>query len=186
MNIVGKKTLLRAMEQSDMKLLNEMMNDSEIEMSVGGWSFPVSMSEQMRWYDSALNDKNNKRFIIETTDREENTAIGMIYICDFDWKNRSVSTGIKLSSNAPRKCGYATDAVMALFKYAFEELQMHRVNLKILEDNAASVALYEKCGAKREGILRDSVFKGGKYHAQFVYGVLYSDYKEAETKIYEK
>ncbi len=184
MNIIGKKTLLRAMEPSDMALLKEMMNDPEIEASVGGWSFPVSTSEQMRWYDTAVSDRNNKRFIIETTDREENTTIGMIYVCDFDWKNRSVSTGIKLSSSAPRRCGYATDAVMALFDYIFAELQMHRIGLKILSENAASIALYEKCGAKKEGTLRDSVFKGGKYHSQLCYGVLEADYKKAKNKIY--
>lgn len=184
MNILGKRTVLRAMEPSDMDLLKEMMNDPEIERSVGGWSFPVSTSEQMRWYDLAIGDKNNKRFIIETTDRENNISIGMIYICDFDWKNRSVSTGIKLSSQAPKRCGYATDAVMALFKYVFEELQMHRIGLKILEDNIASIALYEKCGAKREGILRDSVFKCGKYHAQLCYGVLEADYKEVVSQKY--
>ena len=184
MNIIGKKTLMRAMEPSDMPLLKEMMNDPAIEKAVGGWSFPVSSSEQQRWYDSAVSDKNNKRFIIETTDRENNVAVGMIYLCDVDWKNRTVSTGIKLASGAPRRCGYATDAVMALFEYAFSELQMHRIGLKILEDNEASRALYEKCGAKKEGSLRDSVFKGGKYIDQLCYGVLESDFKKAKKIIY--
>lgn len=178
MNIYGKKTLIRAIEPSDLPLLAEMINDPDIESCVAGWSFPVSEYQQSRWLDSTLNDNKTKRFIIETTDKSENKAIGMIYLTDIDWKNRSVGTGIKLSSKAPRNQGYASDAVTALFGYTFDELQMHRIAFKIIETNVPSIKLYERVGAKREGVLRQSVYKNGRYVDQYCYAVLKSDFDE--------
>ncbi len=176
MNIVGSKTLLRAMDADDMELLREMLNDPSIERMVGGWGFPVSKLQQQRWFETACTDTQTKRFIIETTDRKENAAIGMIYLTDFDWKNRCVVSGIKLASFAPRRQGYAADAVKALFRYAFDELQMHRIEMEILSDNEASRRLYEKCGAKCEGTKRDAVYKDGHYIDQCVYAVLEDEF----------
>ena len=186
MIIRGKRTLLRAMEPEDMVLLQEMINDPELEGAVGGWSFPVSGWQQQKWYENAVNDTKTRRFMIQTTDTQQPQTIGMIYLTDLDWKNRSVATGIKISASAPRGQGYGTDAVMALVGYAFYELQMHRVSLKIKSDNLASVKLYEKCGAKREGVLRDTIYKDGRYWDQYVYGILKSDYDDADRAQYGK
>jgi RimJ/RimL family protein N-acetyltransferase len=172
------------MEPTDMAMLHEMINDPEIENATGGWGFPVSQWQQQKWYESAVNDTKTRRFMIETTDTEVPQTIGMIYLTDLDWKNRSVATGIKLSGNAPRGKGYATDAVMALLGYAFQELQMHRVSLKIKEDNFPSVKLYERCGGKREGILRETLYKDGRFWNQYAYGILKADYEEAYQKYY--
>lgn len=176
MNIYGKKVVLRAIEPEDMPLLYEMINDPDIEAKVGGWSFPISRAEQQNWYEVTLKDKENHRFIIETRDKAENQSIGMIYISYIDWKNRNADIGIKLTSSAPKRKGYATDAVVALLSFAFQELQLNRANLKILSDNIASIGLFEKCGAQREGVSRCTVYKNGKYIDQYYYGILRLDF----------
>jgi Acetyltransferases, including N-acetylases of ribosomal proteins len=179
MNIIGKKIILRAIEPDDMDMLQDMVNDPDIETSVVGWSFPVSKADQIRWYENILNDKSTLRFIIETkSDRE---AIGMIYFAEIDWKNRSAETGIKLKKNAPKRQGYATDAVTTLWQYAFFELQLNRLSFLIMEYNEASIGLHEKCGAVREGIKRNAVYKGGKYHNQYYYGVLKENFEEIKN-----
>lgn len=169
MNIIGKKTFLRAIEPEDLDILREIINDPEIEKTVSGWSFPISKIEQIRWYENIIGDKQSSRFIIETKETQE--PIGMIYLSEIDWKNRDADTGIKLKRNAPKRQGYATDAVFALCEYAFNELQLNRISLKILENNNASIRLYEKCGAVCEGTKIKAIYKQGKYHNQFYYGI---------------
>lgn len=180
MNIYGEKVLLRAMEPEDMEMLRETINDPEIEHMVGGWSFPVSKHEQMQWYERASADKRNVRFIIEVIETGE--AIGMISLTEIDWKNRSAVTAIKLKGEAPKKQGYATDAMFTLMQFSFEELQLSRLSCEVVAYNHASMKLHQKCGAQQEGLKRSAVYKNGAYHDVICYGVLYEDFQNAAKK----
>lgn len=181
MIIYGKNVILRAMEPEDMEMLRETTNDPATEMMVGGWSFPISKCEQMNWYNKVVSDKQNLRFIIETID--EHQAIGMVNLVDIDWKNRSAFHGIRLSNNAPKGKGYGTDAVMALMRYAFEELQLVRLDGSWVEYNEPSLKLYKKCGWTVEGIKKKAKFSRGKYYDVLIGGILAEDYYTAKDNL---
>ena len=169
MNIKGNIVTLRAIEEDDLELLKEMVNDPEIEKMVGGYSFPTSKTQQKLWFDSLSIDLHNLRLIIEI---EEIGSIGLANVVNIDWKNRSAFHGIKIASNNNRSKGIGTDAVMAIMKYVFEELQLNRLESSIIEYNEASKKLYcDKCGWKIEGIKRKSVFKGNKYNDELVISI---------------
>ena len=177
MNLYGEKVLLRAMEPEDMEMYREMVNDPDIEQMLGGWSFPVSSVEQRQWYERVAMDKRNLRFTIE--DQSTGEALGMIYLSELDWKNRTAVYGMKLKKNAPKRKGYASDSEFTLMRYAFLELGFHRLSSEVLDYNTPSIGTKEKCGAKREGLKRSAVFKDGAYHDVICYGVLYEDFVEA-------
>lgn len=179
MNILGKFVTLRAMATKDMGMICEMFNDPEMENLVVGWSFPISIEQQNAWFDKNMGDQKNFRFVIETP---EDGAVGIATLVDIDWKNRTATHGIKLA-NKPRKTkGIGTDAVMAIMRYAFEELGLHRLDGSWFEDNIPSKSLYMKCGWKEEGLRRSSVFKGGHWRDLMLVGVLDSDYHELVAK----
>ena len=176
MNIKGRVVTLRAIEEKDMDLLKDMLNDGEIEKLVGGWAFPISSYQQRKWYEGSINNDKNVRLIIET---EEDGAIGLATIVNIDWKNRVAFHGIKLANKKYRARGIGTDSVMAIMRYAFEELQLNRLDGAIIEYNEGSKKLYcEKCGWKVEGIQRKKIFKSGQYYDRIMVGVLKEDYKE--------
>ncbi len=181
MNIYGRIILLRAMEPEDMEMLRQMTNDPEIEHMVGGWSFPISKQEQMRWYERVFSDKNNLRFIIEMIDSKE--AIGLVNLVDIDWKNRSAFHGIRITSTAPKGKGIGTDAVMALMRYAFEELQFVRLDGSWVEHNEPSLALYKKCGWAVEGIKEKAKFSRGQYYKVLIGGILAESYYEVKKRL---
>ena len=164
-----------------MEMLREIVNDPETEKMVGGWSFPVSKTQQENWYERVVGDQRNLRFIIEVLETKE--AIGLINLVDIDWKNRSGFHGIKLHPNAPKGKGYAKDAIMALEWYAFEQLQLNRLDGSCIVYNIASQNLYDKCGVKVEGIKRKAVYKDGQYWDQQVTGVLKEDYLKAKEEM---
>ncbi|MFC5542457.1 GNAT family N-acetyltransferase [Ureibacillus suwonensis] len=185
MNIKGKIVTLRAMEEEDQELLREMINDPEIEKMVGGYSFPVSKIQQRKWFESNINSQNNLRLIIET---EEDGAIGFANIVNIDWKNRSAFHGIKIARKQFRSKGIGTDTVMAVMKYAFEELQLNRLDGTIIDYNEASKALYlKKCGWKIEGVRRKAVFKQNAYHDELIVGILREEYEDLikETRYWD-
>ncbi|QAT62013.1 N-acetyltransferase [Acidilutibacter cellobiosedens] len=179
MNIKGNYVTLRAVEEEDLELLREMINDPEIEKMVGGYSFPVSKVQQKGWFESISDNKNDIRLIIET---KEDGAIGFANIVNIDWKNRSAFHGIKIANKNFRRKGIGTDAVMAVMKYAFEELHLNRLDSSIIDYNEPSKKLYCKCGWKVEGIRREAIFKGNQYHDELVVGILKEEYEELIRK----
>lgn len=173
MNIKGKFVTLRAIERSDLELMRGMLNDPEIENLVVGWAFPVSTDQQNKWYENHASDPRNLRFIIET---ENDGAVGLATLTNIDWKNRSATHGIKLANKKNRTKGIGTDTVMAIMRYAFDELNLHRLDGSWFDDNVASKGLYTKCGWTVEGKRREYVFKKGKYRDLMIVGILASDY----------
>lgn len=173
MNIKGKFVTLRAIEKEDLDLMREMLNNPEIENLVVGWAFPVSKYQQEQWFEKSINDKNNFRFIIET---EMDGALGIATLTNIDWKNRRATHGIKLANIEKRTKGIGTDTVMAIMKYAFDELQLNRLDGSWFDDNTASKNLYQKCGWKVEGRIRSCIYKNGKYRDLDVVGILKDEY----------
>lgn len=174
MNLVGDKIILRALEPEDMEILRDIANDPEVENLVGGWSFPISKKQQLEWYEKIVNDKTSLRFAIET---EEDGVIGMADLRNIDWKNRVAFHGMKIGNKDYRGKGYGKDVVFTIMKYAFEELQLNRLDGSILEYNIPSQKLYlEKCGWKIEGVRRNYIFKGNRFHNQLIVGILKDEY----------
>lgn len=165
---------LRAIEENDLELLKDMINDPEIENMTGGYSFPVSTYQQSKWFESLLNSKNELRLIIDT---EDYGAIGTIMLTEIDWKNRTAETHTKITSNNDlRGNGYGTKAAKALYRYAFEQLNLNCLYSQTISYNIASQRVREKCGFKKEGILRERVYKNNEYHDIIVWSLLKDEF----------
>jgi len=175
MNIYGRNVVLRAITMDDMQMICDMFNDSEMEASVVGWAFPIALDQQISWYKEHMNDRDQHRFVIETP---EYGAVGVMVLGDIDWKNRTAMHGIKLAKKEVRGKGIGTDALMAILRYAFDELGMHRIESTILTNNKASIALHAQCGFKEEGILRECVYKNGRYQDVYSISILEHEYRK--------
>lgn len=173
MNIHGKKVILRAMELRDGEMIRSMFNDPDIEDLVVGWAFPVSEYAQQKWLEAHYNDRTNFRFVIET----EDGPIGIATLTDIDWKNRKATHGIKLTKGDHRGKGYATDAVMAIMRYAFDELGLNRLDGGWFDTNSASKALYTRCNWVEEGVRRKYIYKKGAFRDLTVCGILAEEYR---------
>ena len=175
MNLKGKKVLLRAVEESDLKMLNELTNSPDFEKMIVGWSFAVSMKDQESWFQNCKQGLDRLRFTIET---EQDGAVGLIGLRDIDWKNGSaVGLGMRIAKTNLRTRGLATDAWMTLLRYSFEELRLNRIVGSYSSYNKASARVCEKVGFKVEGVMREMVYKGGRYHDVYALACLKSDYE---------
>lgn len=179
--INGKQIYLRAMEPEDMDCFWDMINDPSVSHNVVGWSFPVSKHEQMQWYERAVGDKRNLRFTVVL--KEADLPVGMVTLSSLDWQNRSATHGIKLHPDCPKGKGIATDAVMTLMQYAFEEVGLHRLDGSWIDFNEPSRKLYEKCGWSVEGVKKEAIYRDGKYHDLIIVGILKEDYLKAKERL---
>ena len=156
-----------------------MFNNPEIEDLVVGWAFPISRFAQEKWLETHYNDQMNFRFIIETI---EDGPVGVATLTDIDWKNRRATHGIKISTKERRTKGIGTDAVMAIMRYAFDELGLHRLDGAWFDTNIASKNLYTKCGWREEGIKREYIYKKGKFRDLIITGILAEEYYSLVSK----
>lgn len=174
--------ILRAIELDDMKFLQEMINDPGIEKMTSGSAFPVSYDRQVKWFES-YNQQSELRCMIQI---KNGATIGLITLTNIDWKNKTAElaqkTKAKLEDRVPND---VMDAMMGFLNYAFNELNLNCIHGTVLEYNLLSRKLAAKCGLKEEGVLRQRVFKGGKYHNLIANSVLredfiplYNEYKE--------
>ncbi len=174
MHILGKKVTLRAIEEDDLTKLHEWSNDPEIWHMLAGWHFPYSKESQRRWFATLQSDPNNQRFAIQTPDAP---LVGTANLIQIDWKNNHAFHGMMIADKESRGKGFGIDTIMAIMRYAFEELHLERLDGDIIEYNAASIHLYcEKCGWKEEGRMRNWYFRKARYWDKIVVGVTRSDY----------
>lgn len=151
--------MLRAVEEWDNGLLLEMMNDGEIEQKVGGWSFPLSMGQQRKWFESLGSRDDLLRCMIEVSGE----AVGTAILSGIDMKNGTAEVHIKIGKRESRGQGIGAEAVNSLVAYGFGELRLNCIYAIVLEDNVASRKLFARCGFEEEGILKGRLFKDGRY-----------------------
>jgi len=68
--------------------------------------------------------------------------------------------------------GLATDAVRALLRFAFDDLNLNRIQASHLPRNPASGRVMEKVGMTREGLHRERYLKGERFEDVVEYAVL--------------
>jgi RimJ/RimL family protein N-acetyltransferase len=68
--------------------------------------------------------------------------------------------------------GYATEALNRLFRYAFEDLALHRIEAGCATGNIASIKVLEKVGMQREGHCRKILPVRGQWLDNYLYAIL--------------
>lgn len=73
--------------------------------------------------------------------------------------------------------GYATEAARALLGWAFDTLDLNRVQAEVDTRNPASARVLEKAGFVREGTLREDCVVNGDVSDSWVYGLLRREWR---------
>ena len=159
MNLSNNEIILRSVELDDATFLHALINDAETERALVGWTKPVSMHDQIEWIKNIKNEVGCVRYVISCN----GISAGMVFLTDIDFKNRTAVIHIKLQENFRGK-GIGAAAIKLLTEYAVRELNINCIIANILYENEASRKLFEKCGYVIEGVLRQRVYKNGKYN----------------------
>jgi RimJ/RimL family protein N-acetyltransferase len=176
MHILGKQVILRAIEEADLEVLHSWANDPSTQDIMGAIHWPSSLDFHKEWFKKLKHDQSNQRFAIEVPDLG---LIGVSSIIDIDWRNSHAWHGVMLGNVDIRGKGYGKDAVMATMRYAFDELNLRRLDGQMVEYNQGSVDFYcNKLGWKKEGVRRDWIYRKGRFWDQIVVGVTKNDYEQ--------
>lgn len=170
--IYGTKVRLRAIERDDIPRFVKWFNDPEVRQHLSMYR-PLSLAQEEKWFERhAEPDPPDHVFAIETL---AGVHIGNVGLHDINWKDRSTELGIVIGEKDHWSQGYGTNSILVLLGYAFGELNLHRVFLRVDADNPRAIRCYEKCGFRREGTYRDAVFRNGEYKDQHIMSILDSE-----------
>ncbi|MBN1538240.1 MAG: GNAT family N-acetyltransferase [Anaerolineales bacterium] len=161
--IYGKRMRLRALEKEDLHLYVEWVNDPDVRGGVAMY-LPFSMYEEEKWYESTMAKPAAEHpMMIEVKEGDSWMPIGDCGFFTLDHRNRSGELGILIGRKDYWNQGYGSEAVQLLLEHGFNTLNLHRVYLRVFEDNKRAIRAYEKCGFIHEGHLRSAEYKDGKY-----------------------
>ncbi len=110
----------------------------------------------------------------------DDALIGTIGLFDVEWGNRTAWLGVGLGCHANRGKGYGSEAMRMVLRYAFSELNLHRVQLTVIGYNHRAIAMYERLGFVREGAYREFVDRDGARHDLFLYGLLRPEWRSRQ------
>lgn len=94
--------------------------------------------------------------------REDGRMIGTCGFTSFNCPADSAEIGYVLNP-AYQGRGLATEAVLRVLAFGFEELKLHRIEAHFIEGNHASRRLMERAGMRFEGFARESMKIKGRY-----------------------
>lgn len=176
MHIKGKALTLRAIERTDLPTLQSWANDPVTQDGIGEVHFPSSLDFHETWFAGLKSDRLNQRFVVQTP---EGSIIGLSSIINIDWRNRHAWHGLVIGDSSHRGKGYGVDAIMATMRYAFEELNLVRLDGSMIEYNAQSIATYcgPKLGWREEGRKKNYFYRKGRFWDQVIVGVTREDYE---------
>lgn len=79
--------------------------------------------------------------------------------------------------------GLVTLSCLKLLEYAFNELGLHRVEIRVLADNEKSKGVPYRLGFQKEGVLRHAIWLNHKYHDMEVFGLLASQWYNLQNQV---
>ena len=108
--------------------------------------------------------------------RADDALIGTTTLFNLDFSNRRAEMGYALGREHWKQ-GYMQEALNALLGFAFETLDLRRIEADVDPRNAASIQTLERLGFQREGFLRERWQVDGEIQDAFFYGLLRAEWQ---------
>jgi RimJ/RimL family protein N-acetyltransferase len=168
----GKFTNLRALEEEDLETLKHWRNAKHVKKTTREYLL-LNMFNQKTWFTST--SKNNPpREIMFGITNKKNKLLGVCGLTYIDWKNRNSEISLYLSQPHWQKTKEIRDVLDILIKYAFDELALHRLWVEIYGIADETIDLFKKVNFIQEGILRDTLWRDGKWWNSYLYSKINS------------
>lgn len=172
--LTGQRVLLKQMEQSHLERFAQLENEKyTLLLANDDIPFPATREDHSTFFNNISGNK--EEFIFGIFDIQSEELIGSCGVFAINWKNSTCYVGISLASEWQNK-GIGTDAMNTLISFIFNYIPIHKIKLQVFSFNANAIRSYKKCYFEQEGILRNEIFRFGKFHDVLLFGLLREDW----------
>lgn len=169
----GNKIYLRPTEPSDSDLVYYGKNNPEVRETLFLFS-PMTLTQVQSEIQSWNDSKEIQLFTICTI--EDNKAVGQTAFVRIDYVSRAAVFYIAIYDPESWSKGYGKEATKLMLKYAFDVLNLNRIQLHVFCSNTKAVEAYKKAGYVIEGTLRQAMYHNNEYCDFYVMGILRDEY----------
>ncbi|HEX5940286.1 MAG TPA: GNAT family protein [Dehalococcoidia bacterium] len=153
----GKLVRLAARRPEDAELFSLWGNDSEYRRYQD--SRPAMPESAAEFASRPEREPEADRFEFRLRTIEDDQLIGFVNLLEVQWSQRNAMLAVGVADREYWGKGYGSDAVSLALRYAFDELNLHRLNLNVWSLNPRAIRAYEKAGFVRRALLRGDTLK---------------------------
>ena len=181
--LIGPRVSLRPLAAEDAAALLAAAADGEL------WNLPHTVVPSAATVDAyiatALTGRDDGTVLpFATTLTANGRIVGSTRFWQIDRVNRSVEIGHTWISASWQHSFVNTEAKFLMLRYAFEQMDCVRVQLRTSEHNAASRAAITKIGAQFEGILRhECIMPDGRKRNSAIYSIIDDEWPDVRAKL---
>lgn len=176
----GQKVRLTAITENDLPTLASWYEDTDLRRLFDATpAFPRSPRELGRWLEERQARPDGHLFAIRPVD-----GAGMVGCLELDgilWSHRNAWLSILLGDRSSWGRGWASEAMRLVMAFAFDELNLHRLQLTVFADNERALRLYDRLGFVREGAYREFLLRDGKAQDMLLFGLLRREWAAEAT-----
>ncbi len=173
--VVGNAVRLRSVTSLDLPRFLRWFNDPAVVRFLD-LELPLTEENEREWIANLSKRPDLLVLVIERL--SDGKAIGTIGLSAIDRRHGTAELGLTIGEVGEWGKGYGTDAVRSMIKVAFGTVGVRKLRLSVQADHAAALRLYERCGFRREGVLRQAHFHDGQYHDIHVMGILQGEFQD--------
>lgn len=152
----GQRLRLRPLQAVDVHLLLRWDDDTEVNALIGK-KFD-SQESAAEWYSRLTHRADSLVLGIEVGGH----LIGDMELEHISWRAKTAELSICIGEREYWGRGYGAEAIGLLLDFCFGSLGLRRVYLRVYRHNLRAIKCYEKCGFRKEGVLRRSGRVGRK------------------------
>lgn len=130
----------------------------------------IQKQDHLNWLRKKVETGRVIQFMILL--KESRHSIGTVYLHHIDYENQKAEYGVFIGEEHLTGKGFGTAAARRVIEYAFKELGLHKLYLRVYEDNIRAIASYEKAGFQREALLKDDVLVGSRFRNIVLMGII--------------
>lgn len=166
---------LRELQRKDLERITQWRNNPELIALLGAPFRYINPEVDIRWFENYMSNRGNavRCAIVE---EEKDEILGLVSLTGIDFINQSAELHIMIGDKENRGKGMGTYAVRTMLSHAFFNMNLHRVELGVLDSNFPAIGLYEKCGFVQEGIKKSALYKNGNFVDLRMYACLKENY----------
>jgi len=170
---------VRSWHPNDVESIVRHANNRKIWLNLRDrFPYPYTKADAQNWIQSALSMRPETNFAIDVSGE----AVGGIgFELKTDVERYSAEVGYWLGEEFWGQ-GICTSALKATTQYAIEAYHLTRIFAVPFSENLASIRVLEKAGYSREGIMRRSAFKDGRFLDEVLYAFVIEDWTPNESK----
>jgi len=138
----------------------------------------ITEPEHERWFERIIRDESSHYWII-TSDGKE---IGVLSISQIDVQNRRCYWAYYLDPGT-RGMGAGSFAEYSVLQHVFKELNLNKLCGEVLGFNRSVIKMHKRFGFAEEGVLRNHIFKHGRWHDVVCVGILRDEWERTRPEI---